>query len=78
MIDTPAQVAARTIEHACKLILKLLRARGCDDPEGLLAEALLEAAMERQRDLERTGALVKLSPANDTNPRSEWFEDLLD
>jgi hypothetical protein len=58
--DEFRECADRNIMHACGLVLKLLRAKGCDDPEAVLAEALMVAAIERLPDLERVGLVEKL------------------
>lgn len=79
--DEFKECADSNIERAAKLVMKLLRARGCDDPDAVLAEALMTAAIERMSDLVRVGLVEVLDPANDTNPdcrRRKFGEDLLD
>lgn len=69
-----ADTAGRNMEHACKLILRLLRAQGCDDAEAYLADALLDAAQQWV-----PVETIRLCPASDPRPQhGEWGEDLLD
>ena len=75
--DPPLEVALRNLIHAEKLIAKILTARGCDDPDAVIADAIWTRAAERLCDLERAGAVQMLEPANDRD-RPLYGEDLCD
>lgn len=62
---TDPEVASDAIEHACKVARRLLSARGCRDPERLIAEALFAAAIGRSGALSPDAIVKPMTPAND-------------
>jgi hypothetical protein len=59
------ETAEKNVRHAAKLVLRLLRAQGCDDPEGYLCKAMLIEIAEQAE--QSRGLVYRMAPANDTH-----------
>ncbi len=79
MDEPPVELALRNLIHAERLVHKLLLARGCDDPDAVIADAIWQRAAERLCDLERV-SLAELieTAANDATGTPRFGEDLCD